>query len=307
MEPFDVILDRLEAIGVSFIKLLPQIALAVLVLVIAYLISKAGSYIIRRLSGQRLRRSLVEVLDKLFSIGIWLGGALIAATIAFPSLTPAKILAGIGLGSIAIGFAFKDIFENFLAGILILFREPFRLNDFVECQDIEGRVEDISIRDTHIRKTNGERVVLPNAMLFKNPVHVLTDNPIRRTTVICGVAYGEDVDEAREVIFKAVEQVDSVDTSKDVEIFAQEFADSSINFEVTWWTGSKPLDVRKSRDAVVAAVKRALDDAGIEIPFPYRTLTFKEALPLKRDEDPSGNNDQAEPEKNDRNGKSDGR
>lgn len=298
MEPFDVIFDRLQTIGLSFVRLLPQIALAVLVLVIAYLINKAGSYIIRRISGQRLRRSLVEVLDKLFSIGIWLGGALIAATIAFPSLTPAKVLAGIGLGSIAIGFAFKDIFENFLAGILILFREPFRLNDFVECQGIEGRVEDISIRDTHIRKTNGERVVLPNAMLFKNPVHVLTDNPIRRTTIICGVAYGEDVDKARDVILGAVEKVDSVDDTKDVEIFAQAFADSSINFEVTWWTGSKPLDIRKSRDAVVAAVKRALDEAGIEIPFPYRTLTFKQPLPLTRP-DPEQPEDAAAGKSND--------
>ena len=70
------------------------------------------------------------------------------------------------------------------------------------------------------------------------------------------------------------------DDVRDVEIFAQEFADSAINFEVTWWTGSRPIDIRSSRDKVVAAVKRALDDAGIEIPFPYRTLTFNEPLPI---------------------------
>ena len=90
---------------------------------------------------------------------------------------------------------------------------------------------------------------------------------------------GKDVDEARDVIAEAVRSVDSVrDDVKDVQIFAQEFADSSINFEVTWWTGSKPVDIRQSRDKVVAAVKRALDDAGIEIPFPYRTLTFKDPV-----------------------------
>ena len=66
-----------------------------------------------------------------------------------------------------------------------------------------------------------------------------------------------------------------------IRIFAQEFADSSINFEVTWWTKSKPVDIRTSRDEVIAAIKRALDDAGIEIPFPYRTLTFPEPLELK--------------------------
>ena len=91
---------------------------------------------------------------------------------------------------------------------------------------------------------------------------------------------------AREVIAKAVRSVDSVrDDVRDVQIFAQEFADSSINFEITWWTGSRPLDIRSSRDKVVAAVKRALDDAGIEIPFPYRTMTFKEPLSLLKGKD----------------------
>ena len=73
-----------------------------------------------------------------------------------------------GLESIAIGFAFKDIIENFFAEILILFPEPFQLYDFIECQNFEGFVEEISMRDTHIRLTDGQRVVMPNAMLFKN-------------------------------------------------------------------------------------------------------------------------------------------
>ena len=92
------------------------------------------------------------------------------------------------------------------------------------------------------------------------------------------------MDEAREVIAKAVATVDSVREDQPIQIFAQAFNSSSIDFEVTWWTGSKPVDIRSSRDQVVAAVKRALNEAGIEIPFPYRTLTFKEPLPLARSE-----------------------
>ncbi|WP_312746458.1 mechanosensitive ion channel family protein [Candidatus Nitrospira neomarina] len=198
--------------------------------------------------------------------------------IIFPSLTPGKILTGLGLGSIAIGFAFKDIFEIFLAGILILLREPFQLGDVIECEELEGFVEEITIRDTHIRQTDGQRVVLPNSMLFKNPVTVRTDRDLRRVTIICGIAYGEDVDRARQVIQEALDGLESVNRDKAVQIFAQGFGSSSIDFEVTWWTGSLPLDIRKSKDKVVAAVKRALDQAGIEIPFPYRTLTFKEPL-----------------------------
>ena len=160
-----------------------------------------------------------------------------------------------------------------------------RLNDHVECEGVDGQVEKITIRDTYIRRTDGQLVLVPNAMLFKNPVYILTDRPQRRTTIICGVAYGENVDEARKVIEAAVKGVDSVDQSRPVQIFAQAFGSSSIDFEVTWWTGSKPVEVRRSRDAVVAAVKAALDAAGIEIPFPYRTLTFKHPLSIATSKD----------------------
>ena len=157
-----------------------------------------------------------------------------------------------------------------------------RIGDYIECEGIEGKVEDILVRETHIRLTDDQLVIVPNSMLLKNPLRILTDRSQRRTTIICGVGYGEDVDAARDVIKDAAKDCPGVLTdSKPIQIFAQEFADSSINFEVTWWTGSSPLDVRKSRDAVVAAVKKALDEAGIEIPFPYRTLTFNDGVPVR--------------------------
>lgn len=155
-----------------------------------------------------------------------------------------------------------------------------RLGDHILCQDVEGEVERITIRDTHLRQTDGQLVVLPNAMLFKNPVVVRTDRDRRRVIIIAGVGYGEDVDHCRDVIESAVCQVDGICDDGPVQVFAKTFGASSIDFEVAWWTGSRPIDVRRSRDAVVAAIKRALDDADIEIPFPYRTLTFKDPLPI---------------------------
>jgi len=235
--------------------------------------------LLRRFSSRLgMRQSLSELFRRVITVVVWLAGILAAAVIVFPTLTPAKVLTAIGLGSIAIGFAFKDIFEKLLAGMLILLREPFKLKDFIECDDLEGFVEEITIRDTHIRRSDGQRVVMPNAMLFKNPVIVRTDLDRRRVTIVCGVAYGGDVDEARKTIYATVAELDTVDKDRDVQIFAQAFGSSSIDFEVTWWTGSQPLEIRKSKGEVVAAVKRALDEAGIEIPFPYRTLTFKEPL-----------------------------
>ena len=155
-----------------------------------------------------------------------------------------------------------------------------RIDDYIECEGIEGRVKEITMRDTYIRKTNGELVIVPNGILYSNPLRVITDWDTRRITIVCGVAYDEDVDASREVIRKAVEGAKTVNKDKPVQIFAKEFGASSIDFEISWWTKSKPVDERESKDEIVSVVKRALDDAGIEIPFPYRTMTFKEPLKI---------------------------
>ena len=258
-------------------------AVAIVILTLTWLAAWGVKHFVRRATGSRLRPSLQSLFINLSGIVIRLIGIMIAAIVLFPTLTPAKMLAGLGIGSVAIGFAFKDVFENFLAGIIILFRREMRIGDFVECESIEGKVEEISIRDTHIRQPDGQLVIVPNALLFENPLTIRTDQDQRRTTIVCGVAYGEDVDASRDVIRKAVEACDSVITDdRPVQIFAQEFNASSIDFEVTWWTGSAPVDIRKSRDEVIAAVKLALDKAGIEIPFPCRTLTFAEPLKVWR-------------------------
>lgn len=276
--------EKLGTYVEGFWSVLPNLIFAFIFLILVWAFAKFIGWIVpKAMRKARLRRALVDVGRMIALAVVWVIGILIAATIAFPTVTIGKILAAAGVGGIAIAFAAKDTLENFFAGVMLLLREPFRKGDFIECEDCEGKVEDITVRDTRIRQTDGQLVVAPNAMFYKNPVTVLTDGELRRTTIICGVAYGEDVDEARTVIEDAVRSVDSVrDDVKDVQIFAKKFGASSIDFEVTWWTGSEPVDIRRSRDKVVAAVKRALDDAGIEIPFPYRTLTFKEPLSLGR-------------------------
>lgn len=283
MEPIKILINQLREMAVDMIAILPQVAIALVVIFLSWLAAKAARAITRRLLDHtRFRASLKNLFELLVSLGVWVLGIMVAAIIAFPNLTPTKILAGLGIGSVAIGFAFKDVFENFLAGIIILLRREMRIGDFIECEGLEGKVDKILVRETHVRQTDGQLVIVPNSLLFKNPLTIRTDLDQRRTTIICGVAYNEDVDEAREIIKRAVEDCDSVITgSRPVQIFAQEFADSSINFEITWWTGSKPVDIRRSRDEVVSAVKRALDDAGIEIPFPYRTLTFNSPIPVE--------------------------
>jgi small-conductance mechanosensitive channel len=271
--------DLLEA----FIERLPQMAIAVLVLLFAGFLASMLQRVARRVFGRmRLRHSLRDLFAHLIYIVVWFVGLIVAAGIIFPGFGVAELVATAGLVSIAIGFAFQDIFENFFAGILILWRFPFEPGDFIEIEseNIVGRVEDIWIRATLIRLTTGELVTVPNSTVYKSPIRILTNRDARRQSLACGVAYGEDVAQAREVIRKAVHACETVRDDHPVDIFLTGFGASSMDFDVTWWTGPTPYDQRRSRDEVVQAVKQALDAAGIEIPYPYRTLTFTRNEPL---------------------------
>ncbi|MBB01404.1 MAG: mechanosensitive ion channel protein MscS [Planctomyces sp.] len=283
------VLDSLRDLWMSFLDSVPNYGIALVILILGWANASIASRLLAGvLKRIRMRNSLVDLFRQLSYAGLWIAAILVAAVIAFPEVTIGKILTVLGLGSIAIGFAFKDIFENFFAGVLILWRFPFENGDYIEVEGIFGKVEDISIRMTEIRQTDGQLVVLPNSRLFKNAVTIVTSEPQRRMTIVCGVAYSEDVDAAHDVIRAAVESCKTVSRERPIQVFAKAFGASSIDFEVTWWTGSRPLEQRRSRGEVVAATKRALDDAGIEIPFPYRTLTFKEPLRTVQVQAPDG-------------------
>lgn len=276
--------EQLSTMWTGFVKILPMLGIAFFVLFITWIIAKVAAKIIHTsVDHSNIRPSLKGLFITLSKVGIWGLGIMIAATVLFPSLTPAKMLATLGLGSVAIGFAFKDVFENFLAGILIMLRDPMRIGDFIECEGVEGKVEKISIRETYVRETDDELVLVPNSFLFKNPLIINTDKKLRRYEITAGVGYGENVDKCRDIIRKAVEGLEGIDTKKPVQVFAKEFGASSIDYNVRWWAGSKPIDMHETRDRVIAAIKGALDKAGVEIPFPYRTMTFAEPLKIQMD------------------------
>lgn len=281
---WNVIGQSLTNLWQDFLRRSPLFIAAILVVLLTWGVARLSAAILEKflIRSNRIRQSLKDLLSLLCSIGVWIAGLLIAAVVAFPGMTPARALAVLGLGSVAIGFAFKDIFENFFAGVLILWKYPLDRGDIVEIGSVKGRVEEITVRNTLIRKLNGELTVVPNANIFKQEVDVLTNRSERRVQLTCGIAYSEDIDRSRKVILEAVRGCSTVSTSNDIHVLADCFADSSINFEVFWWTKAAPMEIRKSRDQVVTAIKRELDAAGIEIPFPYRTLTFKDSLHVQQ-------------------------
>lgn len=156
------------------IDILPKLIFALIVLLLTRYSVKLVKQLLK-ISSERLIHniSLQLLLVQISSVTVWVIGVLIACTIVFPSLGLGDIIGLLGLSSVAVGFAFQDIFKNFLAGILLLLNEPFRVGDQVIINDFEGTVESITIRSTQLHTYQDEQIVIPNAIVFTNPVHVL--------------------------------------------------------------------------------------------------------------------------------------
>ena len=277
--PVEILQNTLQENLSEIIKQLPSLIAGVTILVIVGFAAWIFGFIAKKvLKKLDLRTSLKDLILAFGKALIWVVGFLIAATVIFPGLTPSKVLGAAGLASVAVGLAFKDIFQNFFAGILLLWKFPFEPGDLIDCAGVKGIVVETRLRLTTVRSTDGELIIVPNSHLIANPLEVLTSRNERRTVVATGVAYKEDLARAKEVVEKAVEGCESVNTQKQWDVFVSGFGDSSMDLEVYYWTSSRPYEMKRSRSEVALAIKEALDREGIEIPFPYRTLTFDEPL-----------------------------
>ena len=217
-------------------------------------------------------RSLQLLLLKICRIGVWTFGILLACVLAFPGFELGDIIATLGIGSVAIGFAFQDIFKNFLAGIILLIEEPFRIGDEVVIGDYQGKVENISIRTTRIRTYQGEKVLLPNSTVFTDAVKVLTADSSLRTDLGVGLDYNTPLLEAKDILERTIKTVGGVLDSPEPEVDVVNFNDSSIDFVIHYWTQPEKKKLRQVQTKAMIAVKKALDDAGIGIPYPIRTV-----------------------------------
>ena len=267
----ELILAKLDAWLDGFFRLLPNIAVAIVVLAISVGVGLLAASLVRRAANARHRDSLGDVAGSLLKWIVYVAGFLLAATIVVPSLKPGDLIAGLGIGSVAIGFAFKDILQNMLAGILILIRRPFTVGDqIVSPGGFEGTVERIETRATLIRTYDGRRVVIPNADVYTNPVTVNTAFPTRRSEYDLGIGYGDDWEAALRLAAEAAASVEGVLGDPPAEALAWELGDFAKVVRIRWWTDSRRADVVHVRSRVLLAVERAMNDVGIDMPFPTR-------------------------------------
>jgi len=266
--------QKLDTLVDGATRLLPNMVIALLTFIILTLIAKLVAGTLRRSITRKGRSSLGAVLGSLvFWIGL-IAAAAISLTIVVPSLKPGDLVAGLGIGSVAIGFAFKDILQNLLAGLLILLRQPFHVDDQIEVNGFEGTVERIETRATILKTFDGQRIVIPNSDIYTDAVTVRTAHNTRRFEYDIGVGYGDNMDTAQSVIKKAISKVDGVEATPAPEALPWDLSASWVTIRARWWTNSRRPDVLHIRAKVLQAIKEALDAADIDMPYDTQVQLF---------------------------------
>ncbi|MEZ5785923.1 MAG: mechanosensitive ion channel family protein [Xanthobacteraceae bacterium] len=265
--PPEPALQKIEKWIEGFFFLLPNIAVAIAVLVLIYLLGVAARWGVVTWGRHRGRTNLGEVLGGFVKWAVVGLGLLIAMTIVFPSVRPVDLLAGLGVGSVAIGFAFKDILQNWLAGLLLLIRQPFQVGDQVVIMGFEGTVERIERRSTDLMTYDGRRVLIPNSEVYSSAVVINTAFAKRRSEYDLGIGYGDDIRHACAVVLDAITGIDGIARDPAPAVLPWSIDPSQVTLKVWWWTGSAQIEVLETRARVIAAIKNALDAAGIDMPF----------------------------------------
>ena len=279
----DQIGTQLQSNMMAFVAQLPAVLLALLVFVLfMWLSGRLSSWIRRFVDTRRQSKNAATVTALVVRWGVIALGALVGLSIALPSFKASDLIQILGISSVAVGFAFRDIFQNFLAGLIILLTNAFEIGDqiIVENEDLEGTVTDIQTRATTIATYDEREIVIPNAMLFTNAVTINTSTEKLRSEQVVGISYGSDIDTARSVILAAIREIDGVLTDPAADVLVDDLADSSINLKARWWTDARRSNVTRTKSTVVRAIKYTLDEHDIEIPFPIRTLYMKESAPV---------------------------
>ncbi len=215
-------------------------------------------------------RVLGRQLGRMASIVVVVVGIVWALGILGVDVGP--LIGALGISGIAIAFAAQDVIQNFIAGIIIQVRRPFRVGDQVTTMDYDGTVRDVDLRAVRLTTFDGLDVVLPAREVLGGAIVNHTRTPLRRSTLEVGVHYDTDLDQARRVILEAVGAVDGVEADPEPRAWVRDFGDSSIDVDVLYWHHSDVATLRRVRSEVAVAIKRGFDGAGIEIPFPQRVL-----------------------------------
>ncbi|MFD0862032.1 mechanosensitive ion channel family protein [Sungkyunkwania multivorans] len=283
--PAETITSKLEAWWGLFIENIPNLAIALTVLISAFLLSKLVYNITLKLTYKRIKQtSVTKLIARAASVIVVLAGLFLALGALNLGKTLTGLLTGAGISGLVIGLALQGTLSNTISGIVLSFRKNIQLGNWIETNGFAGEVTDINLNYFVLKEADNNVVVIPNKTILENPFKNYSLTTQMRVVIECGVGYDSDLDNVQELTTKTIaENFDQEKIGKEIDFFYTEFGDSSINFITRFWIeGQSGLDRIKAKSKAIVEIKKAFDKADINIPFPIRTLQFETPLAMMK-------------------------
>ncbi|SFJ42986.1 mechanosensitive ion channel family protein [Olleya namhaensis] len=280
-EAYNLLVTKLEAWFNAIVSNIPNLILAIVVLIAAYFIAKyVKKYVTKFVAKKVQQNSITNMIGTLSSVVVVLAGLFLALGILNLSKTLTSLLAGAGVAGLAIGLALQGTLSNTFAGIVLSFRKKIQIGHWVETNGYSGEVIDINLKDFTIKEADNNMVIIPNKMILDNPMKNYTLTTKMRVFLECGVGYESDLDHVQQLTKETIcNTFDQIEKPEDVEFYYTEYGGSSINYLCRFWIDAdNALEKMRSKSKAIIEIKKAYDKENINIPFPIRTLQFDNKL-----------------------------
>lgn len=278
---FDRAAGEVERLSRRVGQTLPLIVLAIAILAATWALAALVAAAARRLLERRIPSPLLRgVVVRAMSIPVFLLGIYFVLQVAGLTRLAVTVLGGTGLAGIIVGFAFRDIAENFLASLLLSVRNPFSMGDLIEVAGETGIVQNLNTRSTVLLTLDGNHVQIPNATVFKSTIKNYSSTPTRRAQYTVGIGYDSSVAQAQSLISEVLRQHPAVLEQPEPLVLVDELGDATVNLRVSYWFNSRTYSPAKANSALLRLTKKTLLDAGIELPDPAREVVFPKGVPL---------------------------
>lgn len=281
---YDVAAQSINNLLNSIVDRLPYILAGIIVLIIFWLLAK----IVRRVfwatsSKTKLDNRLRILFGRLIVVAITILGIFTALTVIIPTFGFGDLITGLGFTSFVIGFATKDILNNLLSGVLILWQQPFQIGDYIFVKSIEGNVEYIGVRATRLRKDDGELVLIPNGEMYSNALTIRGAGAGRRMKLQISVGFDADVDETKQVIYGVLEKLEGVENEPNPNVVVTDLTSDGANLSIYFWVNTDTNSPLRVFDQVASGIKKELKKDGIEL-YPPTTVIMQNPNERKTDE-----------------------
>ena len=274
-------MKNLRELSRAIVRILPQLVFGLLIFLGFVFGARAIGRPVRALLARRAANPMLqEVFSRIAGIMVLVAGLYVALHVVGLSRLAITLLGGTGVAGLVIGFAFRDIMENFLAGILISLRNPFQSGDLIQVAEHLGVVQRVTTRGTVLMDLDGNHVQIPNATIYKSTILNFTANPRRRLSFEVSIGYENLISHAQETALKALSGHPTVLASPEPLVLVEKLGAASVNLRIFFWIDGTVFDGRKVKSSLMRMVKRAFQNRGISMPDEAREVIFPQGVPV---------------------------